>query len=265
MECIMKKNKLLVSVLIIVMTFVSLTECAGTESKKTELTILAAASLTDVCNEIKELYETKNPDVTLLFSYAGSGALQTQIEEGAEADIFISAATKQMNALKEQRLMDEASVVELLENKVVLIVPSSAGSTLSSFEEIIGDEVKMIGVGEPSSVPAGQYAEEIFNSLGIYEEASAKANYGTDVRTVLAWVEEAEVDCGIVYATDAMSSNKVTVVCEAPEASCKKIIYPAGVIEASKSKKEATAFVEYLQTESISELFASYGFTPLTK
>lgn len=235
----------------------------GNSGEQTEITVLAAASLQEVCEEIKIRYEKENPQVKVYFSYGGSGALQTQIEEGAPADVFISAALKQMNALQEQELMVSDSVVELLENKVVLIAPKDSDLSLDSFEAVAGEQVAMIGLGEPESVPAGQYAEEIFTSLGIWETVKARANYGSDVRTVLTWVENEEVDCGIVYATDAYSSEQVKILCEAPEGACQKVIYPAGVIKASKRQGEAKAFITYLQTEEIINLFETYGFSGL--
>lgn len=235
----------------------------GNEANKeqVELTILAAASLTDVCNEIETLYETANPNVNLTFSYGGSGALQTQIEEGAPADVFISAATKQMTALDEKELMNSDSIVNLLENKVVLIVPADSTSEVTSFDDVVTDKVTMIGLGEAGSVPVGQYAEEIFATLGTLDAVKDRANYGSDVRTVLSWVETSAVDCGVVYATDAYTTDKVKIVCEAPAGSCKRVIYPAGVVKSSANFNEAAAFVEYLQTEAVMDLFESYGFS----
>ena len=244
------------------------TEAAAPETKapeapaeKVELTVLAAASLTDVCNELKAIYEKANPNVTVNISYGGSGALQTQIEEGAPADVFISAAMKQMNALKDENLMDNESIVQLLENKVVLIVPSKSDIAITSFEDAATDAVKMIGLGEPGSVPVGQYSEEIFGSLGILDAVKAKANYGSDVRTVLSWVETSAVDCGVVYATDAYTSKDVKIVCEAPEGSCKKVIYPAGIVVASEKKDAAAAWLEFIQSDESMKLFESYGFS----
>lgn len=236
-----------------------LTGCGSKE--KTEITVLAAASLTDACNEIKELYEKENPNVILNFSYGASGALQTQIEEGAPADVFLSAAMKQMNALDEEGLVDSESIVQLLENKVVLIVPEDSTKKITSFEDVAGDAVEIVGLGEPGSVPAGQYSEEIFTSLGILDAVKAKANYGSDVRTVLSWVETGAVACGVVYATDAYVGEKIKIVCEAPGGSCKKVIYPAGVVKASAHAKEAGAFVDYLQTDDILKIFEKYGFS----
>ena len=226
-----------------------------------ELTILAAASLTDVCNEIKAEYEAAHPNVTLNFSYGASGALQTQIEEGAPADLFFSAATKQMTALDEEGLMDSDSIVNLLENKVVLIVPEDSDKDITSFEDVATDKVRMIGLGEPGSVPVGQYSEEIFTSLGILDTVKEKANYGSDVRTVLSWVETGAVDCGVVYATDAYVGEKIKIICEAPEGSCKRVIYPVGIVKASEHADAAAEFLAYLQTDHAMQKFEGYGFS----
>lgn len=231
------------------------------ENGSKTLVVLAAASLTDVCAEIEARYEALHDDVDLVFSYGSSGALQMQIEEGAPADVFISAAKKQMTALDEQGLMDTASIVELLENKVVLIVPKGNKAGLTSFEDVVTDKVSMIGLGEIGSVPVGQYSEEVFTTLGIWEEVQKKANYGSDVRTVLSWVETGAVDCGVVYATDAYTTDEVEIICEAPQGSCRQVLYPAGVVRASADTEEAMRFLMYLQEEESMELFESYGFT----
>jgi molybdate transport system substrate-binding protein len=236
-----------------------------TADEPVELTVLAAASLTDVCDEIKDMYEGEHENVTLTFSYGGSGALQTQIEEGAPCDIFISAATKQMTALDEEGLMNSDSIENLLENKVVLIVPKDSDSDISAFDDVTTDKVSIIGLGETGSVPVGQYSEEIFTNLGIWDEVQAKANYGSDVRTVLSWVETSAVDCGVVYATDAYSSDGVSIVCEAPEGSCKKVIYPVGIVGASENQDAAAEFIDYLKSDDIISLFESYGFTDATE
>ena len=239
------------------------TEANQTEAKQTEavteLTVLAAASLTDVMNELGSMYEADH-EVKLTFSFAGSGTLQTQIEEGAPADIFISAALKQMNALKDQKLMKDDTVVNLLENKVVLIVPKDSTLALSSFEDVKNDDVTMIGLGEVESVPAGKYAETIFTNLGMWEEVKNKANFGTDVRTVLGWVETSAVSCGVVYATDAYSSEDVKIVAEAPAESCDPVIYPAGVTASSAHAGEAEEFLSFLASEEAMKVFEKYGF-----
>ncbi len=225
-----------------------------------ELVIAAAASLTDVTAEIKTLYEAENPGVTLTFTYGASGALQTQIEEGAPVDVFISAAQKQMDALADESLIVPETRVNLLENKVVLIVPAGSESAITSFDDLALDTVTTVAMGDPASVPAGQYAEEVLTSLNIKDTVEAKANFGTDVRQVLTWVENGEVDCGIVYATDAATTDKVTIICEAPAESVKAIIYPAAVLAASTYPDESAAFIAFLSSDECAALFAEYGF-----
>ncbi len=256
--------KILSVVLAGIVSVASLCGC-GAGKANGELTVLAAASLTDVCNELADVYKTKNPDVTVTYSFAGSGALQTQIEEGAPADIFISAAKKQMNALKEESLMKDDSISNLLENKVVLIVPKDSDIALTSFGDVKGDAVKMIGIGEIESVPAGQYAKKVFESLGFWDVVESKANFGTDVRTVLSWVETKAVDCGVVYATDAYSSDQVRIVAEAPEGSCDKVIYPAGIVASTGNEKAAEEFLEFLKSDEAMKIFEKYGFVKATE
>ncbi len=235
------------------------TEEAAAETKT--VTVLAAASLTDVMGELEAMYEETHPDVDLVFSFAGSGALQTQIEEGAPADIFISAAQTQMDNLRDEGLIDEASIRDLLINKVVLIVPAGSDIGLTSFEGVTADNVTMIGLGEVESVPAGKYAEQIFSYLGIWDEVSARANFGSDVRTVLQWVESGEVSCGVVYATDAYTTDGVTIVAEAPEGSHDPVIYPAGIIAGCEVSLQSEEFLQFLASSEASAVFESYGFT----
>lgn len=225
-----------------------------------ELTIAAAASLTDVTAEIIEAYKAFAPNVTLTFTYGASGALQTQIEEGAPVDIFMSAAQKQMDALEEGALLLDGSRTNLLENKVALIVPEGSMLGITRFDDLAKDTVKIVAIGDPASVPAGQYAQEVLTTLGIKDTVEAKANLGTDVRQVLTWVETGEVDAGIVYATDAATSDKVTVVCEAPADSVKKIIYPVAILKASTNAEAAQAFIDFLRTDECVALFEEYGF-----
>jgi molybdate transport system substrate-binding protein len=234
---------------------------ASTSEEPVELTILAAASLTDVTKELAELYQEAAPNVALIFSYGSSGALQTQIEEGAPADIFLSAASKQMNALEEEDLLLAGTRKDLLLNKVVLIVPSDSTLALTAFEEVANETVKSVALGEPEGVPVGQYAEQVFTSLGIVDAVKAKTNYGSDVKQVLTWVESGEVDCGVVYSTDTIISDKVSVVCEAPEGSHEDIIYPAAVIESSAFPEAAKAFLEFLSTDEAAAVFEKYGFS----
>ena len=230
---------------------------------QTELTILAAASLTDALTEIGQMYQLSHPDVKPVFSFAASGALQTQIEQGAPCDLFVSAAQKQMDALEEQNLLDADSRIDLLENKVVLIVPK--GKEAPASFETIGD-APVIAIGEPGSVPVGQYSMEIFDALGLTEALTAeegKLINAKDVREVLTYVATGNVDAGIVYATDAMTEENVTVMAQAPEGSHKPVIYPAAVITSSAQSESAKDFLAFLTTPSVSEVFSKYGFTAL--
>ncbi|MBR0032855.1 MAG: molybdate ABC transporter substrate-binding protein [Treponema sp.] len=230
------------------------------KTEKTELTVLAAASLCDVCKELKSEYEKKNPHVELLFSFGGSGSLKAQIEAGAPCDIFISAATKQMEALQKKGIIIEESVKNLLENEVVLIAPFSSESAISSFKDLALPSVKMIAIGEPSSVPVGQYSKAIFESLDVWDKVSKKANFASDVRTVLSWVEESACDFGIVYATDAATSRKVRVVARSPESACPKVIYPAGIVKTTESQEESEKFMDFLFSEKAGKIYSSAGF-----
>lgn len=229
-------------------------------SKKTELTILAAASLTDVCAELKTEYQKESPGVELFFSFGGSGALQAQVEAGAPCDIFLSAGKRQMDALEKQNLMEDGSVSNLLQNEVVLILPKDSALKISSFDELVSPAVKLVAVGEPQSVPVGQYAKAVCASLGIWEAVSAKANFASDVRTALSWVEEEACDCGIVYATDAASSQKVFVAASASKGSCPPVIYPVGIVAASGHKDAARAFVDFLHSKKAKTVFEKTGF-----
>ena len=157
--------------------------------------------------------------------------------------------------------MDLDSIVKLLENKVVLIVPEGSDKDITSFEDVATDKVGMIGLGEPGSVPVGQYSEEIFTSLGILDTVKTKANYGSDVCTVLSWVETGAVDCGVVYATDAYAGENIQIVCEAPVGSCKQVIYPVGIVKASEHADAAAEFLAYLQTDHTMQKFEGYGFS----
>lgn len=233
---------------------------SGNKAEETELFLAAAASLTDVTTEIIELYKSVQPNVTITCTFSSSGTLQTQIEQGAPADIFISAAKKQVTALEEKGFVKEGTKKELLINKVVLITPADSKKNITSFEDLATDKVSTIALGEPSGVPVGQYSEEIFTYLKILDKVKPKANYGSDVRQVLTWVENGEVDCGVVYATDAALSDKIKLVCEAPKDSHKPVIYPAVVLKNSKHTAEAEEFLNYLSTAEIEKVFKKYGF-----
>ena len=239
---------------------------------QTELVVFAAASMTESLTRIAELYKTVAPDVALVFNFDSSGTLQTQIEEGAEADVFISAGQKQMNELdlaagteknpKGQDFILEGSRFDLLTNTVVLIVPEGSDKGIASFDDVATDKVSLIALGN-SDVPVGQYAQDVFTYLGVWDKLNAegKITFGTNVKEVLAQVEAAAVDCGVVYISDAVTGTGIKVVATAPEGSHKPVNYPAAVLKASKKQDAAQAFLAYLKTDEAAKVFTDIGFT----
>lgn len=239
---------------------------AAAEDTSGDLYVFIAASLNNAMEEIQKDFNEDYPDVNILYNADSSGTLQTQIEEGSRCDIFFSAATKQMDALVDEELAKKDSVVDLLENKVVLIKPKGGETKVTGFENIT-DAANIALAGE--DVPVGQYAREIFKNLGIEDDVNKmEINEGKNVTEVLASVSEGSNEVGIVYATDAASvADKVEIIAEAPEGSLKTpVLYPVGLTEdkeASDSESAAAdAFLAYLQTDEALKVFEEYGFTP---
>lgn len=244
-----------------------------------ELTVFAAASMTETLNQIAEDYKAVDPNVTLTFNFASSGDLLTQIKEGADCDVFISAAPKQMNALdgslkddtdKNPDGLDElldGTCIDLLENKVVLAVPEGNPKGIESFDKLadqLGAGEVFLAIGN-SDVPVGQYTRKIFAHYGLDEQLLADAGvltYGSNVKEVTTQVSEGAVDCGIIYATDAYSAGLESVD-EATADMCGQVIYPAAVLRNSAHPDEAKAFLDYLTGEDAGRVFESVGFTPL--
>ena len=225
-----------------------------------ELTVSAAISLKDALDEISHLYTAEHPGTDVHFNLGGSGTLQRQIEQGAPVDIFISASPKEMDSLESQGLLLPDTRKDLVRNSVVLIVP--AGSTgVSGFQDLTKAAVKTVAVGEPQTVPAGKYAQEVLTHLGIYDQLKPKLVLAKDVRQVLTYVETGNADAGIVYATDAKISKKVTVVASAPAGSHSPVVYPGAVIKDSKNVAGAKAFLKFLGGEEAQAVFQKYGFT----
>ena len=240
------------------------------QADKTEIVVFAAASMTDTMNEIAEMYKTVNPDVDIVYNFDSSGTLKTQIQEGADCDIFISAAQKQMNQLDinggEENtegldFVDSETRFDLVSNSVVLITPVGNPAGVESFDDVATDKVSLIALGN-SDVPVGQYSEEIFNYMGIWDQlnSESKITFGSNVREVLAQVEEGAVDCGVVYSTDAATTDKVEIAATAPEGSHQDVTYPAAVLKTSKNPEAAKAFIDYLKTDECTEVFEKAGF-----
>ncbi|MFQ4145515.1 molybdate ABC transporter substrate-binding protein [Chlorogloeopsis sp. ULAP02] len=224
-----------------------------------ELLVSAAASLKDVLEEIKPIYQQSKPNINIKYNFGASGALLQQIQQGAPVDVFISAANKQMDTLEQsgQLLANNRSI--LAKNRLVLIVPSNV-TGVSSFNNLKDPKIKKIAIGEPRSVPAGQYAEQVLQKLGIYEQIKSKFVYANNVRQVLAAVESGNADAGLVYVTDAKISDKIKVVVAADEKYHSPIIYPVGVLKRSKNAQVAQDFVKFLSSDQAKGVLKKYGF-----
>ena len=277
----MKAKKLLSLLLALAMVF-ALAACSSNDEPKAseepearkEVVVFAAASMTETLNQIKETYE-KDHNVTLTFNFDSSGTLKTQIQEGADCDLFISAGQKQMNQLditadKEVNtdgldFVASDSRVNLLENKVVLVVPEGNPKGIQGFDDLaakLADGSVLMAMGN-SDVPVGQYTQKILSYYKLDETALANAGtitYGTNVKEVTTQVAEGSVDCGIVYCTDAFSAG-LTVVDSATKDMCGQVIYPAAVMKNAKHADAAKAFLEYLQSDAAMKVFENVGFS----
>lgn len=245
--------------------FAADTEVKGDENLKGEVYAFIAASLSNSMEEIQKDFNELYPNVTIYYSADSSGTLQTQIEEGARCDLFFSAADKQMDALTEEKLTKEDTVVDLLENKVVLIKPKDGETKVTGFENIT-DAENMALAGE--DVPVGQYSREIFTNLGIMDKVNEmEINECKNVTDVLAAVSEGSNEIGVVYATDAASvADKVEILAEAPADSLQTpVLYPVGLIEDKEASEDDTraaeAFLDYVESDAAIKVFEDYGFT----
>lgn len=244
------------------------------EAEPVELIVFAAASMTETMNQIAEMYKTVAPNVTLTYNFDSSGTLKTQIQEGAECDLFISAGQKQMNQLDitadpevntdKLDFVLESTRINLLENRVTLCVPEGNPKDIKSFDDL-ADKLKegsvLMAMGN-SDVPVGQYTQKILAFYGLDEEKLAKdgvITYGTNVKEVTTQVTEASVDCGVVYCTDAFSAG-LTPVDYATKEMCGQVIYPAAVLNVSKNQEAAKEFLAYLQTDEAMKVFEAVGF-----
>lgn len=234
------------------------------ETEPANLKVSAAASLKDAMADIKQLYRQEHPNATITYNFGSSGSLQQQIEQGAPIDVFISAASKQMNTLQKKGLLIDNTRKNLLTNKVVLIAPKNA-TNVSGFKDLTSPSVKKIALGEPTSVPVGKYAQEILTSFGVFTSIEPKVVYGKDVRQIVSYVETGNVDVGIVYKTDIKQSNKVKIVAEASGKSHSPVVYPVAALKDSKNTALAQDFVQFLSNKPAEDVFAKYGFIKITK
>ena len=251
-------------------------EPAAEPVEEVELIVFAAASMTETLTEIKGMYEAENPGVTITYNFDSSGTLKTQIQEGADCDLFISAAPKQMNQLDASKdsaanpdgldFVLQGSRINLLENKVALVVPEGNPKGIESFDqlsELLKSGEVFFAMGN-SDVPVGQYTQKILAYYELSEEELANAGvitYGSNVKEVTTQVSEASVDCGVVYGTDAFSAG-LEVVDTATAEMCGQVIYPAAVLNVSKNPEAAQAFLDYLRTDAAMAVFENVGFSP---
>ena len=228
--------------------------------QRTSLTVSAAISLKDSLDELGHTYEQNHPGAKIAFNYGGSGTLQHHIEQGAPADIFFSAAEKQMDALESGGLLVPGTRSDIVANILVLIAPAPSNA-LKNFQDLALPDVKIVALGEPSTVPAGQYARQTLEHLGLLAAVEKKTVFAKDVRAVLTYVETGNADAGLVYQTDARSSSKVRIVATAPAGSHDPIVYPAAVLKSSKDIPAARAFLEFIGSPEGRKVFGKYGFT----
>jgi molybdate transport system substrate-binding protein len=229
-------------------------------ARATELTISAAASLKDAIEAIEPIYTEENSTVKITYNFGSSGSLQQQIEQGAPVDIFISAAAKQMDALQQKSLLLNETRQDLLTNQIVLIT-STDNAKIKSFKDLASNTIKKVALGEPKSVPAGEYAQETLNSLKMFAGVQPKIVYAKDVRQVLNYVATGNADAGFVYYSDAKISDRVKIIEIAPKDSHAPIVYPIAVLKDSKQPEAAKKLVEFLSSSQAEAVFKKYGFT----
>lgn len=241
----------------------STNEQAHKDGETVELIISAAASMTDALKEIQQAYETVNPHIKLNFNFGASGALQQQIEQGAPADLFLSAAAKNMQALVDEQLIDASQQKAILGNEVVAVVSTDGQLSMEGTADLSKPEVKKIAIGIPESVPAGGYAKEALTNAKLWDALQDKMVQGKDVRQVLQYVETGNADVGFVYKTDALTSDKVRIAFTFDPQTYTPVEYPIGIVKATKHSREAEELYQYLQTKEALDVFVKHGFSVL--
>ncbi|MFC4323457.1 molybdate ABC transporter substrate-binding protein [Litchfieldia salsa] len=232
-------------------------------STKEEITISAASSLTNVLLEIKKEFEIHNEFVEVHLNFGSSGTLQKQIEQGAPVDLFVSASSSHFKTLLDKEMIDQNSVVNLLTNELVLVKNKASELAISDFSDLTNENINTIAIGIPETVPVGHYSKELLQEIGLWETIQPKIVLAKDVRQVLTYIETNNVDVGIVYSSDAHTSNKIEVIAKANKNHHSPIFYEVGIIHKSEHKELAKEFSLFLQSESSVEIFKQYGFKPL--
>ena len=253
-------------ILVSFFTVISCSQLTSNTDSQAVLTVSAAASMQDAMEEVAKAYQEEQPNTKITYNFASSGTLTQQIKQGAPVDVFISANEKFMDELDTNKLLLPETRKDLLKNNVVLIVPKKDNITnIANFQQLTNPTIKRFSIGEPESVPAGQYAREVLSNLKIYEQVKSKTVFAKDVRQVLSYVESGNVDAGIVYATDAKISENIVVVATASDNTHKPIIYPVAAIRRSKNPEIAKEFIQYLFSNTAKDIFEKYGFEVIKK
>ena len=248
--------------LFLVAAFLCLVTSIAFAGSTKDITVSAAISLKNAFEEIGRVYEGQY-GIKCIFNFGGSGDLAKQIAGGAPADVFASAAQKDMDDIEKQGLIVTGTRADFAANSIVLIVPAGTKTSLKSFRGLKATEIKKIAVGNPKTVPAGRYAEEVCNFYQLLPAIKDKLIYAENVRQVLDYVVRGEVDAGVVYTTDAaISAKEVKVIATAPETSHKPVVYPITVIKGTKSEADAKAFISLVLSQKGKEILQKYGFKP---
>ena len=236
------------------------------EDERVTLYVSAGAGLIDAVTEINELFMKQNSNINVLTTFAAAGDLRVQIENGAPADIFFSPSSRHMDALAEQDLIISESRRDIVKNSLVLIAPAENKLNLSSFTDLMGKNIQKIAMGDPEFVPAGAYGLQTLEAMEIpFSELEPKLIFANNVRQVLNYVENKSVDAGIVYATDALSSESVKIIAKAPDSINEIIIFPAAVIATSSNLEEAFIYLDYLSGAEAGKVFEKYGYIVMYK
>mgnify|MGYP000959701339 CR=1 FL=1 len=256
----MKKIGLLFLSVIMLLFFSGCTTSQSSTIEKKELVISAAASMTDALNEVKEEFKKEHPGILLTYNLGSSGKLVQQIESGAPTDVFISAGKSYVDKLEQKDLIIKTSRFNMAKNELVLVGNKEQRIKISSFQELAQLKDKKIAIGNPESVPAGKYTEEVFKHFNILNKVTDQLVMGSDVRQVLAYVESGNAEVGVVYASDALISEKVQVLATSDAAWHSPIVYPCAIVKTSTKQSEAELFLTYLKGEKSQEILKKYGF-----
>jgi molybdate transport system substrate-binding protein len=260
-----QRTKVLASLLLVLLVMNGCTNTPSTiTAKPLELTVCAGVGLTDAIKEINSLYMQENKNITIVANFAAAGTLQEQIEQGAPGDVFFSPGISQMDALQEGGLIINETRKDLLNNKIVLVVPTNSTLNITDFVDLVNEDVAHISIGDPDFVPAGTYGIQALDAYGITEQLQPKLILCNDVRQVLSYVESGNVEAGIVYASDAVITDNVKIVAEAPDEVNRKIAFVGAVIRSSKNVEAANDYIAFLASDKASAIFEKYGFSMAT-